>query len=540
MDSPLRLFYEHRYFLLLLLATFAGHSVLMVVPPLTGDEAIYWNWSRRLALGYPTHPPLTGWLIALVVKVFGTSQYTVRLTALLLHLGTVWMVYLLALELGLPRRPSLAACLLYALLPLSIVLGTTITSDSSLVFLWAASLYLIKKAVIDGRKGFWYLAGLSAGGMMLSKFFGVLFFPGVLAFLALRADYRKLLATREPYLAFLVTLATMSPFLYWNATNRWLTFQFNMVTRHDETGFAPHKVLLYFAGQALSASPVLLMVMLAALVYYLRTTLKKGPGATRPTPAAGRAGRAFADTMLLYAVSVAFPLLVFLAVSLFARIGSHWTGSVYPAAAVIVAAWLYRAGGATGPALSVRRKTFWITLATLVATSGALVVPLLHPWVLPDRWLYLDAPPAGKQKPGAHYFGYRQLGRRVAALREEWGGKPEGFFLSTRGYALASAMDFYTPGRAEFAVVGFRKNEFHGKEFFIWGKKIKKKGANSIFVSKDTNFSETLSWIAPYFQKVEPLETMVIRDDAGRVLLKFYFALCLNYLDNEPSYLSVW
>jgi len=32
--------------------------------PLTGDEAYYWEWSRRLAFGYVDHPPAVAWTIA--------------------------------------------------------------------------------------------------------------------------------------------------------------------------------------------------------------------------------------------------------------------------------------------------------------------------------------------------------------------------------------------------------------------------------------------------------------------------------------------
>src|ERR1700693_6240395 len=32
--------------------------------PLTGDEAYYWEWSRRLAFGYVDHPPAVAFTIA--------------------------------------------------------------------------------------------------------------------------------------------------------------------------------------------------------------------------------------------------------------------------------------------------------------------------------------------------------------------------------------------------------------------------------------------------------------------------------------------
>ncbi|MBV8424593.1 MAG: glycosyl transferase, partial [Candidatus Eremiobacteraeota bacterium] len=32
--------------------------------PLVGDEAYYWEWSRRLAFGYVDDPPVVAWTIA--------------------------------------------------------------------------------------------------------------------------------------------------------------------------------------------------------------------------------------------------------------------------------------------------------------------------------------------------------------------------------------------------------------------------------------------------------------------------------------------
>src|SRR5208282_6780223 len=51
------------------------------------DEAQYWVWSQRLALGYYSKPPLVAWLIASTTGVFGDSELAVRLSAPLLHAG---------------------------------------------------------------------------------------------------------------------------------------------------------------------------------------------------------------------------------------------------------------------------------------------------------------------------------------------------------------------------------------------------------------------------------------------------------------------
>jgi len=42
---------------------FVCRAVAAFSLPLTGDEAYYWEWSRRLAFGYADHPPAVAWTI---------------------------------------------------------------------------------------------------------------------------------------------------------------------------------------------------------------------------------------------------------------------------------------------------------------------------------------------------------------------------------------------------------------------------------------------------------------------------------------------
>ena len=57
------------------------------------DEAQYWFWSRHLALGYYSKPPLVAWLIALTTGLFGNGEFAVRLSAPLLHAAASGFVY---------------------------------------------------------------------------------------------------------------------------------------------------------------------------------------------------------------------------------------------------------------------------------------------------------------------------------------------------------------------------------------------------------------------------------------------------------------
>lgn len=507
-----------------------SHSLLAVIPPLFSDETTFWEWSRHLDFGYYAHPPMTGWLIALVTGIFGTYQYTVRLTSILLHLGTIGLLYYLALEVTREKRAALLASILYALLPISLFLGTAITTDSPLVFFFTAATVFVRKAIIEEQKRFWYYAAIACGGMLLTKFIAVLFFPGVFFFLLLHPGYRHQIFSKEPYLAFSLSLLIFSPFLYWNMTHDWLTFQFNLVQRQKSQGYNLERPVRYVAGQLLAASPLVFVLLLVALAVLL-VRLTRQPG--------GRyTGHSDRQSILLLLSMVAIPLAFYLPVSFFADVGAHYTAMLYPAASLLIVVWLMFAGVTKAGGLV--KKAKWLFGAAAVSSglmSLGMLILIIFPKMLPDRMiytpaLYADAPLV------SHYFGWKQAGERIAEIREEWAQRPEGLFMTSKDYGLASMLGFYTPGHPQFYLMNVDKNVVHGKSFLLWEKGKKKLGANTIYVS-DTPDSYR-SRLTTFFKEIKHLSPLVIREKDGRILRIFYFTVGIHYLGGEPDNLSLW
>ena len=55
--------------------------------PISGDEAFFYWWGVYPDWGYSDHPPMVGWLIALMRVTLGDSIWAIRLPAVLLPLG---------------------------------------------------------------------------------------------------------------------------------------------------------------------------------------------------------------------------------------------------------------------------------------------------------------------------------------------------------------------------------------------------------------------------------------------------------------------
>ena len=66
---------QHLAIIIIICVLFIVHSILATIPPLNSDEALYWEHSRHLALGYYSHPPLTGLLIDAITNLFGSADY---------------------------------------------------------------------------------------------------------------------------------------------------------------------------------------------------------------------------------------------------------------------------------------------------------------------------------------------------------------------------------------------------------------------------------------------------------------------------------
>ena len=71
---------ERKAFLWLLGAWTLANAAFVLLTPfcLVGDEAQYWDWSRRPALGYYSKPPLIAYIVAGFVAVGGNKEWVVR------------------------------------------------------------------------------------------------------------------------------------------------------------------------------------------------------------------------------------------------------------------------------------------------------------------------------------------------------------------------------------------------------------------------------------------------------------------------------
>jgi hypothetical protein len=299
-----------RWLLAVGLASLALRLWIAVTFPITGDEAFFYWWGVYPDWGYSDHPPMVGWLIALMRATLGDSIWAIRLPVLLLPLalgGALWW----ALN-PLDRVRAAWAVLFFWLAPLN-WLNVLITTDTPLIF-WsvlsvAALLRAEQRQALDrAAYGLYALSGVFLGCAFLSKYFSVVL---GLAYLVYFALYRR---QRLPGLALLVLCALPGPAINvaYNVSHGWSNIMFNLFNRNEAELFEWRKPLLYVGMMAYLITP-------AALWLALRQRKALADNARSGVP-----------SQRLLACLVGVPLLFFALLSFKKVIGLHWVLSFYP------------------------------------------------------------------------------------------------------------------------------------------------------------------------------------------------------------------
>jgi dolichol-phosphate mannosyltransferase len=386
------------------------------------EETYYWNYSRHLDIGYLDHPPMVAWLIRLFTGLFGQTEFGVRAGAICCGAVTSTFIYKLARNL-FGESPALAALLLAQTLPYFFLSGFLMTPDAPLAAAWAASLYFLERALIGNQSRAWWLAGLSLGLGMISKYSIAALVPVTLVFMAWDPNSRRWWGRKEPYLAALVALACFSPVLLWNAQHHWASFAFQTSRRIAEAPqFALHKLI----G--------------SIIVLLTPTGLLAAAGVLWKWPVRDQAGVDGGRQRRLFMLAVLLPLSVFAAFSLRHEVKLDWTGPLWigalPAIAVAMIAPRAQIPAARVGGLSARLRPAWmptIMVMVLIYGLGLHYLAFGLPGLGYDK--HIEAIPVGWRNLSAHMV--------AAANAQRRSGGSDPVIVGMDRYAIASELAFY-------------------------------------------------------------------------------------------------
>lgn len=282
------------------------------------DEAQYWSWSRELAFGYFSKPPMIAWVMRGASAICGDGEMCLRAASPVLYTAAAFMLYLSGRALY-GARIGFWSAIVFATLPGLSYSSNLITTDVPLILFWMVALYAWIMLVQRRSMGFAILLGASIGLGLLAKQAMIYAFLCIACHAAVSREAREALKGGRAIAVALIALALFMPNVIWNAQHGFPT------VRHTETNIGWHypyihplRLIEYLGAQFGVFGPILIVVLARA---------------------AWREIRAPADPNKILLLSFSLPVLALLAVqALLSRAHGNWSATAYPAASILVTA----------------------------------------------------------------------------------------------------------------------------------------------------------------------------------------------------------
>ena len=447
--------------------------------PLDPDESYYWEWSRRLALGYYDHPPAIAYLIRAGTAIFGPTALGIRFVPVLANLGGGLILFLLARQLG-GARAGLDAALLVLSLPILAAWLILATPDCPLFLADALALYAAVRA-LEAAPGsrpalvWWLGSGVALGLGLLSKLSAVILPFGILLALLARPDLRRRLAEPGPYLAGLLATLMAVPIV---AGNPAAPSVFQLRHGFGATRGSPLLQELDFVGGQLGiAGGILFVLLVIAVVRSLR--------------------RSAEPLRFVLAVAALSTLAVFAVSSLRHRAEANWPLPAYLPAITLLASY---SGG--------RRWRRWLRGGIIL--GGGMVALAYLQMVTPVLPFQEEMIRRG--------HGWDDIAHRVSIVRGSIApAQGRRTWLAGNNYQDASRLDFNLSDHPGVFALNLRSRR---NQYSIWPgfPDLAHRGDDLVFVlSNRRNPPGPLADLHPYFARIRVVDSTGPTDERPEV-----------------------
>ena len=206
--------------------------LLLVLLPITGDEAYFIKWANNLSAGYYDHPPMVGWLIYLM-QFISDSHILYRLFSFLSVFVLSYFIYKILREFDVDEDSASLSALLFIFLPMDIVLILFTNDIPLLLFGTIGSYFLVKSFKTQWLLNSFY-AGVFLGLSFLSKYLAVFLMFGLLLFSLISQGTKSF---KNIAIVTLTILAFVAQNLYFNYNSCWNNIMFNFFARTEHLNY---------------------------------------------------------------------------------------------------------------------------------------------------------------------------------------------------------------------------------------------------------------------------------------------------------------
>ena len=477
---------------------------------LGNDEVYYITYAEYPDLSHFDHPPFIGWLIQFTTfDLSYFSELLVRFGPILLGTLNLLLIFLCGKLLKDEKTGIIAALMLFASPYGTIISGTFAMPDAPQNTFWLLALLAFLYAFNDrteekSKPIFLFLGFVATGFATLSKYTGV--YIGMAAGLTILSFYPNLLKKREFWLGIVSVILIISPILFWNIENNFISFTFHGErVEIEDGGIKPLFFLRELLGQIGYNNPLNVVAIILAAFGWRRLS----PLDSKST------------WFLLYA---SLPIiLTFLSFSLFRQTLPHWSGPGYYALFLLTASWWSVATRDLVP------KVIWsssILLVVLIPLAITQVNFGLFP--LDDR--EVSSRRLGKQDFSLDMYGWRQLSEKISpvigqdTLQKRMAVNAP--FFSYRWFPAAN-LDYYVAHPLRRNLYAFGSLEKIHKYFWInYQRGLPVNGTDGYYITSSRDMHQPYELYGSCFDSIAPPDSIPI-ERGGKIA--YYFFLYRMY-----------
>lgn len=466
------------------------------------DEAHYALYAQHLAWSYFDHPPLVGWIQWPLVALT-SSEGVIRFIPELLWILSCFLVYQVTIEVHHFIRgrnagyltsalPSANLCGLMAVLvviaaPMLHILAIGLLPDTLLAPLSLGLMLMALRWLSKDQfsVGDWVITGVLLGLAGLSKYTAA--FTAFALLLVFLSAPRKSWFTRAGFwLAGICALMLITPVLYWNWANDWISFKYQLA--HGSGGeWLWRRLAAYLGIQVLVFGPLFIL----GSFIFLRDCM-----------------HATKFSLLALFGFFFIPFAIFVSLSGGGGL-PHWTSPAWFCLAPF-------AGIGLAKAWATQHRN-WIRILFIIQIALCCIG---FGYVLSGGISSASI----KSNPIADLYGWKVAGRKAAELTKAT--KADG--IAVQNWTLGSRAAWYASPTPVF-VLDQRQDQFD-----LWFGDLPI-GASVLLINWSGMPHPIPVGNKSAFEACEPLDSLEI-ERFGRVLSKFDFSLCKNWQD--PSRLE--
>ena len=501
---------------------FRGFIAIFLYPGF--DESYYYVYSQNLNWSYFDHPVL----VALVTG-FGTwltgdvSQFTIRLGTLILHTGSLLLLYLTSARLFSVKAAKLTLAIASISPIFLIAFGILTLPDNSLMFFWSASLYCASceffvqqisntEDVSHVYRPSYRLAILSilVGLACLGKYHGFVLGLGLVAFCLISPTHRCVFRSPWAWLGLGLFIITTSPFWLWNMQHDWVSLRFQSERGVPKRSYNILDVVLIFLVQIAYLFPTIGLPLWLVTCQESLTVFKKKLGKKIP-----KVNDSFGQKTLLI-LSVSLPVIVgFTLIAGYQQVLPAWPMPGFWGITLLLG---QRA--TTWQKFGVQR---WLKGSTLVIAT-ALMLALLHVTTgtlqKPSQYALLGGFVSPKNDPSTELIDIQQLRRGFIESSLLSTALENSSFIFTNGYYLAGSIGMALMPSFHKPVTCFSLDM---RGFAFWSKPNQWLGKDALYItiSRFQKKADLTAEYQTYFDSLEEIGTVPIRR-GGAVTEVFY------------------